>query len=157
MSDDVSGFSAEQERMLTTLLDAIIPASADGRLPAAGALDLTTHIARSVERTPMLRPVVDYGLSSLADLARKRNPGGWAALSADEHKAVIEEFTAADQFFLPAFLFLAYSGYYTDPRVVEALGLEARPPHPAGYTMEDADLSALLEPVRKRGKIYRDA
>jgi hypothetical protein len=155
MGDDTPGFSADDERMLTSLLDAIIPASRDGRLPAAGTLDLTAHIARSVERTPMLRPVVDYGLSTLADLARKRNPGGWAALSQDERTAVLEEFTAADQFFLPAFLFLAYSGYYTDPRVVEALGLEARPPHPEGYAMEADDLS-LLEPVRRRGKMYRD-
>jgi hypothetical protein len=157
MSDDVPGFSADEERMLTTLLDTIIPPTPDGRLPGAGTLDLLTHIARSVERTPMLRPVLEYGLGSLADLARKRHPDGWPALSPAERTTVVEEFTAADQFFLPAFLFLAYSGYYTAPRVVEALGLEPRPPHPQGYPMEDTDLSALLEPVRKRGKRYRDA
>ena len=155
MGDD-SGFSADEERMLTTLLDAIIPESRDGRLPAAGALELTSHIVRSVERTPMLRPVIGYGLSTLTDLALKRNPAGWAALSKDERTAVLEEFTAADQFFLPAFLFLVYSGYYTAPRVVEALGLEMRPPHPAGYAVEPDDLSSLLEPVRRRGKMYRD-
>lgn len=155
MSDDSSAFSADEERMLTTLLDTIIPASDDGRLPAAGALDLTAHIVRSVERTPMLRPVIGYGLSALADLAVKRNPRGWAALSKEERTAVLEEFTAGDQFFLPAFLFLAYSGYYANRRVVEALGLEARPPHPEGYAMEPDDLS-LLDPVRRRGKIYRD-
>jgi hypothetical protein len=141
--------------MLTDLLDAIIPASPDGRLPAAGALHLTAHVVRAIERTPMLRPVIDYGLSSLADLARKRNAHGWSALSADERTAVLEEFTAADQFFLPAFLFLAYSGYYADRRVVEALGLEPRPPHPRGYAMEPDDLS-LLDPVRRRGTMYRD-
>jgi hypothetical protein len=104
----------------------------------------------------MLRPVIDYGLSTLADLALKRNPAGWAALSKDERTAVFEEFTAADQFFLPAFLFLVYSGYYTAPRVVEALGLEMRPPHPEGYAVESDDLSSLLDPVRRRGKMYRD-
>ena len=154
MSDDTSGFSADEERMLAALLDAVIPESRDGRLPAAGTLDLTGHIARSVERTPMLRPVIAYGLSTLADLARKRNPEGWAALSKDERTAVLAEFTAADHFFLPAFLFLAYSGYYTDRRVVEGLGLEARPPHPRGYELEAGDLS-LLDPVRRRGKMYR--
>src|SRR2546428_3820268 len=105
MGDD-RGFSADEERMLTTLLDAIIPESRDGRLPAAGALELTSHIVGSVERMPMLRPVIGYGLSTLTDLALKRNPAGWAALSKDERTAVLEEFTAADQFFLPAFLFL---------------------------------------------------
>jgi hypothetical protein len=153
--DDLPRFSADQERMLTTLLDAVIPASRDGRLPGAGGLDLTDHVARSVQRTPMLRSVVEYGLSALAELARRRSPDGWASLSRDDRTAVVREFTAGDQFFLPAFLFVAYSGYYTHPRVVEALGLEARPPHPAGYAMEADDL-ALLEPVRRRGRMYRE-
>jgi gluconate 2-dehydrogenase subunit 3-like protein len=155
MSDDASGFTPDEERMLTSLLDAIIPGTADGRLPGAGSLGLVRHIARMVEGTPMLRPVVAYGLSTLDDLARKRAPAGWQALSADDRTAVLKQFTAEDQFFLPAFLFLAYSGYYTDPRIVEALGLEPRPPHPAGYAMEADDLS-ILDPVRRRGKMYRD-
>ena len=155
MSDDVPGFTADEEQMLTSLLDAILPATADGRLPGAGTLGLVRHIARMVEQTPMFRPVVAYGLSTLDELARKRAPAGWAALSVEEQTAVLKQFTGEDQFFLPAFLFLAYSGYYTDPRVVEALGLEARPPHPAGYAMEPDDL-AILEPVRRRGKMYRD-
>jgi hypothetical protein len=153
MSDDTFTFSADQERMLATLLDEIIPPSSDGRLPGAGALGLAEHIARTVQRTPMLRPVLEYGLSTLADLATKRNPDGWAALSKEERGAVLKEFTATDQFFLPAFLFLVYSGYYQAPRVVEALGLEARAPHPKGYEMEANDLT-LLDAVRRRPKMY---
>jgi len=156
MTDDGAVFTPDEARILTSLLDAIIPGTADGRLPGAGALGLVAHIARMVGQTPMLRPVVDYGLSSLDELARKRAPGGWNALSAEERTAVLRQFTAEDQFFLPAFLFLAYSGYYTDRRVVEALGLEPRPPHPTGYAMELDDLS-ILDPVRRRGRIYRDA
>jgi hypothetical protein len=45
--------------------------------------------------------------------------------------------------------------YYQAPRVVEALGLEARPPHPKGYEVELGDLT-LLDEVRRRGKLYRD-
>ena len=156
MTDDGAVFTPDEARILTSLLDAMIPGTADGRLPGAGALGLVAHIARMVAQTPMLRPVVDYGLSALDELARKRAPGGWNALSAEERTAVLRQFTAEDQFFLPAFLFLAYSGYYTDRRVVEALGLEPRPPHPTGYAMEADDLS-ILDPVRRRGRIYRDA
>ena len=54
---------------------------------------------------------------------------------------------ATDQFFLPAFLFLVYSTYYQHPRVVEALGLEARAPHPKGHVVEETDWT-LLDPVR---------
>jgi gluconate 2-dehydrogenase subunit 3-like protein len=156
MTDAATTFTTDEERLLTDLLDAIIPGTPDGRLPSAGALGLAHHVARMVEKTPMLQPVVAYGLSTLADLARRRAPAGWNALSPQERTAVFEQFTAEDQFFLPAFLFLAYSGYYTDPRVVGALGLEPRPPHPAGYAMEPDDLS-ILDPVRRRGKMYRDA
>jgi len=99
---------------------------------------------------------VEYGLSALAELARKRHPSGFAALSRQETAEVWEELAATDQFFLPAFLFLVYSSYYQDARVVEALGLEARPPHPKGYPM-DADDLTLLDPVRRRAKMYREA
>ncbi len=154
MADDVFAFTAEEERMLTSVLDEVIPASDDRRLPGAGELGLTAHIARTVQQTPMLRPVLEYGLTALTELARKRDPGGFPALSRPERKAVLEEFTATDQFFLPAFLFLVYSGYYQDPGVVRTLGLEPRAPHPKGHAMEENDLT-LLDPVRQRAKMYR--
>jgi Gluconate 2-dehydrogenase subunit 3 len=146
--------TADQTHMLETLLDVVIPPSADGRLPGAGALGLIEHVVRTAERTPMLGPVLEYGLSALAALAAARDPGGWAALSAAERTAVFAEFAATDQFFQPAFLFLAYGGYYKHPRVVEALGLEARAPHPEGYAM-DADDLGMLDPVRQRGPLAR--
>ena len=155
MSDGGRAFTAEQEDVLRALLDEVIPPSPDGRLPGAGALDLIGHVARTVRQTPMLAPVVEYGLSAIAELAGTRSPDGWAGLSRTERAALLAEFAAGDQLFMPALLFLAYSGYYQDPRVVEALGLEARPPHPTGYAMEAFD-TTLLDAVRRRGKIYRD-
>jgi len=44
--------------------------------------------------------------------------------------------------------------YYQDPRVLEAIGVEARPPAPQGYQVIAGDLR-LLEPVRRRGEIWR--
>jgi hypothetical protein len=155
MSDEARPFTAEQEDVLRALLDEVIPPSSDGRLPGAGGLDLIGHVARTVRQTPMLAPVIEYGLSAIAELAGTRSPGGWAGLSPTEHSALFAEFAAGDQLFMPALLFLAYSGYYQHPRVVEALGLEARPPHPKGYAMEAFD-TTLLDAVRRRGKIYRD-
>ena len=45
--------------------------------------------------------------------------------------------------------------YYQQDRVLEGLGMEARPPYPKGYQVEQGDLS-LLNPVIARGKIYRE-
>src|SRR5262249_12112611 len=149
------GFPASEEDILRAPPAEALPPPADGRLPGAGGLDLTGHIAHTVRRTPMLVPVVQYGLSAIAELAGTRSPDGWAGLSRAERSALLAEFAAGDQLFMPALLFLAYSGYYQHPRVVEALGLEARPPHPKGYAMDAFD-TTLLDPVRRRGKLYRD-
>ena len=45
--------------------------------------------------------------------------------------------------------------YYQHDDVLKAIGLEARPPFPKGYEVEEGDV-LLLEPVYYRGKIYRD-
>jgi hypothetical protein len=45
--------------------------------------------------------------------------------------------------------------YYRDDRVMAALEMEPRPPHPLGFELEEGDWT-LLDPVRARGKIYRD-
>ena len=149
-----TGFTADEEELLRTLLDVVLPASADGRLPAGGTLGLVDHVAATVRKTPMLRPVLEYGLGALAELATKRNPGGWRALSPRERVETFAAFMENDQFFRPAFLFLAYSGYYQHPRVVTALGLEPRAPHPGGHAMAPDDWT-VLEPVRTRGAMYR--
>ena len=46
--------------------------------------------------------------------------------------------------------------YYRDDRVVRSLGLEPRAPFPKGHTLEQGDWS-LLDPVRARPKMWRDA
>ena len=45
--------------------------------------------------------------------------------------------------------------YYQHDDVLKAIGLEAPPPFPKGYELEEGDI-LLLEPVYYRGKIYRD-
>jgi hypothetical protein len=46
--------------------------------------------------------------------------------------------------------------YYLDDRVMRSLGLEPRSPFPQGFEVEQGDWS-LLDPVRARPKIWRDA
>ena len=46
--------------------------------------------------------------------------------------------------------------YYRDDRVMASINMEARPPFPKGYLVEQGDWS-LLDPVRARGRIFRDA
>jgi hypothetical protein len=155
MADDTS-FSAEHALALACVLDELIPASPDGRLPAAGPLGLHDRIAASLRPLPALRGMLDASLTALTELARRRHPRGIAALSASERAALLAELAASDQAVPPILALHAFAAYYRHPTVLSALGIEPRPPHPHGYAVPPNDLS-LLEPVRRRAKIYRDA
>jgi gluconate 2-dehydrogenase subunit 3-like protein len=147
---DTSTFSADEQRVLASVLDEIIPSSADGKLPGAGQLGLAGYVVAALQKTPELRSMVAQGLSELDSLARTRHAPGFAALTREDKLQLLNEWG----FVLPLTLH-TFTGYYQHARVVEALGLEARPPHPKGYHMEPNDLS-LLDAVRRRPKLYRE-
>jgi hypothetical protein len=157
MSEGTSNptFSEDNDRALAGVLDEIIPASSDGRLPGAGELGLASHIDQALQQAPELRPVIAQGLSGIADLASRRNSQGFAALPKQDKLEVLSEIESREPAFLPSLIFLTYTGYYRNGRVVEALGLEPRPPHPKGYEVEENDLT-LLDGVRQRPKLYRE-
>jgi hypothetical protein len=95
---------------------------------------------------------VRTALDQLAGLAG----GAFADLDAARREAVAEAFHARGG---PAVAILSrviLQCYYRDDRVVRSLGLEPRPPFPKGHTLEQGDWS-LLDPVRVRPKMWRDA
>lgn len=157
MSDesDSGGFSERDARVLAGVLDEIIPPSTDGRLPGAGELDLAGFIDQTLRKTPELHAMIRAGLAALDDLARRRTSRDFAALRPPEQRELLNEFASSEHAFPPVLMLHTYAGYYQHPRVVAALGLEPRPPHPKGYEMEPNDLT-LLDAVRRRPKLYRD-
>lgn len=140
---------------LAALLDAIIPRSGDGALPGAGELGIVPTVEDLARRIPGIAPVLAQGLAAADRLASARAPSGFPALSPEERRGVVEALGAAEPALLPTLTFLAYVGYYQQRSIVESLGLEHRPPHPKGHEMEANDLT-LLEPVRRRPKLYRE-
>ena len=136
---------------LDCVLDEILPARDDAALPGAGALGIGGYVA---EQLGEARPVIAAGLAALDRLAVARGAPDFASAPADARAALLNEVAAGQPGFLESRGFHGYCGYYQDPRVVEALGLEARPPHPKGYTLETGDLG-LLDPVRARPTLYR--
>ena len=150
-----AGLSPDERRTLTSVLDEIIPPSPDGSLPGAGELGLADHVEGVLERTPELRPVLARGLAALDELARGRGAKNFAALPREQRVEALQGLAATQPQCLPTLVFHTYTGYYQAGRVLEALGLEARPPHPRGYVVEAGDPS-LLDPVRRRAKMYRE-
>ena len=149
------GLSDHQARALASVLDEIIPPSDDGSFPGAGELGLASYIEQVLQQAPEFRPVILQGLSTLDELARGRSAQSFAELSSQEKVEVLNELTSTDQVFLPSLTLHTYIGYYQHGRVLEALGLEPRPPYPEGYEMKPSDLR-LLDPVRRRPKLYRE-
>lgn len=142
-------------QLLTLVLDELIPPTADGRLPGAGTLGAGAIVQGAAASTPGLEPLLAQGLAALDDIARRSDPDGFTALSRAARIEALRALETASPVLLPTLLTLACVGYYSNDKVLTALNGNARPPHPQGYTLEPDDL-ALLEPVRSRGKLYRE-
>lgn len=149
-----TGFSDDQRRALNGVLDEMIPPSADGRLPGAGEIDLAAAAEKAAAQNPGMRPVIEQGLATLAEVARERGHADLAAAPSDERAEIMRALESRDAGFLMTLMFVAYASYYQHRRVLEGLGLESRAPHPKGYEMKPHNLE-LLEAVKRRGKMFR--
>lgn len=147
------GVAAPQQRTLDVITDMIIPASADGRKPSARTVGVLKYIR---EHEPESLPAVARELERLDATSRERHGTAFADLAAESRQALVEAMRTDDPAFLRATAMHTVTCYYQDDRVLAAIGLEARPPFPKGYDVPAGDLS-LLEPVRRRGSIVREA
>jgi hypothetical protein len=141
--------SAAEQETLRIVVRHMIPASLEIGVPGADDPAILADIVRSVDRDratlrQALRAVEAAAGAPFADLPEARQAAVLARFRADEPvlAGVVEAVTARC--------------YYRDDRVLKSIGVEARPPFPLGYQIEEGDWS-LLEPVRARGRIYRDA
>lgn len=145
--------SAQQSAILERVLDLIVPPSADGRLPGAAQVGVPAWL---IARAPDALAQLADELDTLQAQARERHGQDFAALAAPLHQALVDALRARDPAFLARLALETVTCYYQDDRVLEALGLETRPPAPQGFQVIAGDLT-LLAPVRRRGKRYRDA
>ena len=141
--------SADQRRSLRRLAEKMIPASAEYGIPSAGDDAIFSDILRSLGRdaehvVAVLRTLDTQSGSPFADLDPQRQDAVTARLRATGGEAL----TYLTRIILQC--------YYRDDRVMRSLGMEPRPPFPKGFEVEQGDWS-LLDPVRARPKLYRDA
>ena len=139
------------QRTFTALLDELIPAR-DESLPGAGSLGVGQDIESNLGDATAL---VASGLAALDERARERGAVEFAELPTEARAPLVHEVATAHPGFIDVLIFHAYTTYYQNPRVAVAIGLKPGPPYPGGYELELGDLG-LLDPVRQRGKMYRD-
>lgn len=142
-------------QLLALVLDELIPPRPDGLLPGAGTLGVGAVVEHAAAGAPELEQLLAQGLAALDDVARRSGVEGFAALSPAARTVALRDMERAAPMFVPTLLTLACVGYYSAEPVVAALKGTARPPHPLGYELEP-DEQSLLDPVRARGKLYRE-
>ena len=149
--------NALQLATLSAIQDHLIPA--DGALPAAGAAGAARRVDGLVAERPEWGPDLLAALEGVEAAARasKRAPGGgFLSLDAAGRDAALRRVEGEQPHLFRRLLRLTYSAYYTDFEVLAAAGYAAEPPLPRGYALDPFDESR-LDPVRRRGKLWRDA
>ena len=141
-----------QRELLDALLDQIIPASDDGRIPAAGGLGVADFIIGRAVADPELVQHISHGLEKAAALV----DADGIRLDSAAVRQLEQEAPASFQ----ALLRQTYMGYYSRGDIRGLLGLSPKAVHPDGYDVPEQDLDeirALTAPVKERGPCYRTA
>ena len=144
-----SVFSERQKQLLAMLADMMIPAGGD--LPSAADPEI---FVRTLQELGANESMVVRGLTTLAERAEEKYQTSFAALDAADRTALIDELNTLDPVFIQVLQAGVVGSYYQDDRVLLALGLSARSPHPGGYGVPATDWS-LLDPVRQRQPFYK--
>jgi hypothetical protein len=133
----------DQRRSLRCLAEMMIPASAEYGVPSAGDEAIFSDILRSIGRD---EPQI---LTVLRDIE------GFADMPLVQREAIAARLQEHGGDALMGLSRIILQCYYRDDRVMRSLGMEARPPFPKGFELEQGDWS-LLDPVRARPTLYRE-
>ena len=132
----------DELRDLSCIAGMMIPPNTEFGVPGADDPAVIAEILRSLGND---LPAVQAALKDVA---------GLATMSGDQRARLIETIRGGTD--LATLERVILQSYYRDDRVVRSLGLEPRPPFPRGHVLEQGDWS-LLDPVRARPKMWRDA
>lgn len=147
--DQPETLSPAESRDLRCVAGMMVPPSEAFGVPGADDPAIFADITASIGRD---FSAVREALAALAALSG----GAFADLDEARREAAAEVFRARGGAALATLTRVILQCYYRDDRVVLSLGLEPRPPFPKGHTLEQGDWS-LLDPVRTRPKMWRDA
>ena len=147
MASDV--LTKEEIDDLRCVAGLVVPASATYGVPGADDAVIFADMATTIGRD---REALSRTLDSVEEAAG----GRLADLERTDRAALVDRLRARDPGAFAVVEAVVSRAYYRDDRVLKSLGVEARPPFPKGYAVGQGDWS-LLDPVRARGPIHRDA
>ena len=145
--------SQSQRSLLDAALDRLIPPQGD--MPGAGEAGTADHLDRVASDSARLARLFSGGLQDI-EIAAANLGSGFEELDGERRDEVLRRVEADSPEFFDALVRHTYNGYYTNPKVVELLGLDPRPPQPRGNRVERGNLGS-LQAVADRGQAYRSA
>lgn len=148
-SNAVSSLNDQEKAALRVLVAAMIPADSRLEVPGADDAAIFTDILRTAENNLVATRTTLAALDAATGQS-------FASLHSGQREVVAQRFLDSPPREFSAFFPMVLQCYYRDDRVMRAIGMEARPPFPKGYEVEQGDWS-LLDAVRARPKIWRDA
>ena len=135
----------EQGLLLVAVLNRIIPAHES--MPGAGDVGIANYVDEVLVDAPHLRRHV-IGL-----LVEIQAQGVFARLSGVERDQLLQRMAKNQKESFEVLLQITYTGYYSQPQVLEAVGWA---PSPESAGQSERFTERLLDTVRKRGPIYRE-
>ena len=142
-----------QRQLLDLVLDELIPASSDGRVPGAGAAGVAEFIPSAGRYAPDPEGAANAVLAAVSAKAPD-----FPAMGKGERAAVLRKIESEEGKAFATLVRVVYMGYYSRPDIRPLFGVGAHAVHPDGYPVEpedDALLAELTQPVRSRGRTYR--
>jgi len=140
----------EQNKTLTTLLSLIIPANEDYKMPSANDVEFYSYM-ENINIESFIQEV----LITIIDESHNNYSREFSTLSTDEQLQLVNVLKRKHLRLFTSLTNHVFQCYYQNNNVLEAIGVEPRPPFPKGYFVKEGEL-LLLESVYNRGKIYRD-
>ena len=156
--------TARQLALLAAIQNRLVPAQDE--MPGAGDAGCAQTIDRFLsERSALRRPILaalnaveaaaGQSAQATAEGEAESTHVAFLALSDSERDAALAAVEAAHPDLFKTMLHQTYTAYYTNPAVLLILGW--KPPQPEGFPTPPPFDETLLENVKQRGKLWRDA
>ena len=153
VSKEMLMLTSDQQKILSLVLNMIVPPGPQRGLPGAADINFLEFLQN---RVADLVPEVRSELDQLESISGQQHACAFVALAEKQRQSLVDELRKREPNFMSRLALETVTCYYEHPAVVARMDIEDRPPYPKGYQVVAGDLM-LLQPVRKRGKIYRDA
>jgi len=134
--------------VLDAVLDQLIPANQNKKIPAAGEAGVADYLAEIAANDAAFASAIDTILKQVTDMAMRVS------------SEVIRQIESSLPVEFNLLLSETYKGYYSRADMRARIGVGAHPVHPSGYSVAHEPeelLQNLTSAVRARGACYRDA